>query len=96
MTREPGATPVGKRLRSILLDVSSRRAVAPRRGAAVRRRPRRARRHAWSGPRWSAAPIVISDRYIDSSVAYQGAGRDLSPTEIARISAGRPTASYRI
>ncbi|MFD8820517.1 dTMP kinase, partial [Streptomyces sp. NPDC059627] len=29
--------------------------------------------------------IVISDRYIDSSVAYQGAGRDLSPTEVARI-----------
>jgi dTMP kinase len=30
--------------------------------------------------------VVITDRYLDSSIAYQGAGRVLQPSEVARIS----------
>ncbi|CAM5693358.1 Thymidylate kinase OS=Streptomyces tendae OX=1932 GN=tmk PE=3 SV=1 [Streptomyces tendae] len=45
LTREPGATPVGKRLRLHPAGRLQRRTVAPRGGPAVRRRPRGARRH---------------------------------------------------
>ncbi|WP_155060082.1 dTMP kinase [Streptomyces blattellae] len=84
MTREPGATPVGKRLRSILLDVSS--AGLSHRAEALLYAADRAE-HVDTVVRSALerGAVVISDRYIDSSVAYQGAGRDLSPTEIARI-----------
>ena len=61
-------------------------AVPAGRGAAVRRRPRRPRRARWSSRPWTRAPIVITDRYVDSSIAYQGAGRDLDADEVARIS----------
>lgn len=85
LTHEPGATPVGKRLRSILLDVSGS-GLSHRAEALLYAADRAEHVDTVIRPALERGAVVITDRYTDSSVAYQGAGRDLSPTEIARIS----------
>ena len=73
VTREPGGTPIGEAIREVLLGAGSQ-GWRPDRGTAVRGRPGRARRVA--DPAGGArGAVVISDRYLDSSVAYQGAAR---------------------
>jgi len=83
LTREPGGTPVGIRLRGALLDaheevdpLTELLVFAADRAQHVRRVLR---------PAIAAGQVIISDRYADATVAYQGAGRGFSPELIAEI-----------
>ncbi|MFI0219169.1 dTMP kinase [Streptomyces lydicus] len=84
VTREPGATAIGKRLRSIILDVATT-GLSDRAEALMFAADRAEHVNSVIRPALERGAIVLTDRYIDSSVAYQGAGRNLAPTEIARI-----------
>ena len=63
-----------------------RAAVAAGRGAALRRRPGAPRGHRDPAGARTAGAMVISDRYVDSSLAYQGAGRTLPVEEVRWLS----------
>ena len=85
LTREPGGTPLGKRLRDILLDTETGN-ISPRAEALLYAADRANHVYSLIQPALASGQVVITDRYLDSSVAYQGAGRILQPSEVARIS----------
>ncbi|WP_406297399.1 dTMP kinase [Embleya sp. NBC_00888] len=85
VTREPGATEVGKRLRAMLLDLDGA-PIDPRTEALLYAADRAEHVQTVILPALRRGAIVISDRYIDSSIAYQGAGRGLGAREIGRVS----------
>jgi dTMP kinase len=84
LTREPGATPVGVRLREVLLSHGTD--LGARSEALLFAADRAHHVVSVVRPALERGSIVITDRYIDSSVAYQGAGRELDGDEVARIS----------
>ena len=86
LTREPGGTPLGEILRSIVLDPAG---VAPAdRAEALIIAAARAQLVAEVlRPALEAGRDVVTDRYIASSVAYQGYGRGLGADEVAAVSA---------
>jgi dTMP kinase len=83
-TLEPGGTEVGFEIRKILLH--HRGDLAPRAEAALFAADRAHHVASKIRPALSRGEIVITDRYFDSSVAYQGAGRELSQTEVRDLS----------
>ncbi|MFI5494355.1 dTMP kinase [Actinoplanes sp. NPDC051859] len=88
VTREPGATDVGARIRSLVLTKGETAADAPSpRAEALLYAADRAHHVATVvRPALARGAVVISDRYIDSSLAYQGAGRTLPVQEISWLS----------
>ncbi|MEY3734895.1 MAG: hypothetical protein RL347_2254 [Actinomycetota bacterium] len=84
-TREPGGTPAAEAIRAVLLDPAHTglddRAEALLFAAARGDHAARVIR-----PALAEGDIVISDRYIDSSVAYQGVARDLGADRVADLS----------
>ena len=83
VTREPGGTPVGLRLRAALLDATEE--VDPLTELLVFAADRAQHVRRVIRPALENGHIVISDRYADATVAYQGAGRGFSPELIAEI-----------
>jgi dTMP kinase len=85
VTREPGATPIGKHLRELLLNPDND-GLSPRAEALLYAADRAEHVASVIRPALARGAVVISDRYVDSSLAYQGAGRDLSVGEVERLS----------
>jgi dTMP kinase len=84
LSREPGGTDLGKNLRKILLD-NDTGDISPRSEALLYAADRAHHVYSLIRPALERGDVVITDRYFDSSIAYQGAGRILSPNEVARI-----------
>jgi len=85
LTREPGGSELGIEIRKILLSHSTGE-ISPRAEALLYAADRAHHVHSLIRPALAAGQVVIGDRYFDSSIAYQGAGRVLEPGEVARIS----------
>jgi dTMP kinase len=85
LSREPGGTELGVEIRKILLSHSTGE-ISPRAEALLYAADRAHHVHSVIRPALARGEVVISDRYFDSSIAYQGAGRVLEPGEVARIS----------
>ncbi len=86
LTREPGGTPIGEHLRSLVLDPEGRAPDA--RTEALLMAAARAQHVAEViGPALAAGRDVVTDRYIGSSLAYQGIGRGLGVEAVAGLSA---------
>ncbi len=83
LTREPGGTPEGEQLRDVLLHQGH---LAPRAEALLFAADRAHHVATVIQPALDRGAIVVTDRYVDSSVAYQGAGRDLGSDEVAQLS----------
>ncbi|WP_144882409.1 dTMP kinase [Microbacterium paraoxydans] len=83
-TREPGGSEVGQLIRDIVLH--HRGDIAPRAEALLYAADRAHHVATVVRPALARGEIVLQDRYLDSSVAYQGAGRVLDATEIRDLS----------
>lgn len=83
-TREPGGTDVGLLIRDIVLH--HRGDIAPRAEALLYAADRAHHIETVVRPALARGEVVLQDRYLDSSVAYQGAGRVLDPEEIRNLS----------
>jgi dTMP kinase len=84
VTREPGGTEFGVQLRDIILH--SRGFISPRAEALIYAADRAHHIATVVRPALERGEIVVQDRYLDSSVAYQGAGRVLDPSEVEGLS----------
>lgn len=84
LTREPGGTELGTAIRGLLLHGGR---VSPRAEALLFAADRAEHVASVIEPALARGGVVISDRYVDSTLAYQGARRELSRAELEALSA---------
>jgi dTMP kinase len=83
-TREPGATKIGMRLRAVLLD-TAHRGLSARAETLLYAADRAEHVSSVILPALERGAVVVTDRYVDSSLAYQGAGRNQPTAEVAKL-----------
>lgn len=81
-TREPGGTPLGVKLRDAVMHGDH---VSPHAEALLYAADRAHHVATVIRPALDSGAVVLTDRYLDSSVAYQGNGRDLGAAEVERL-----------
>ena len=84
-TREPGATVIGGTVRQLLLDPSTV-GLSSRAEALLYAADRAQHVHEVVRPALEAGDVVVTDRFVDSSLAYQGAGRTIPLEDVRSIS----------
>jgi len=82
VTRQPGGTPLGSAIRDLVLHGGH---VSPRAEALLYAADKAHHVDELIRPTLERGVDVLTDRYTDSSIAYQGAGRDLGPQEIHEL-----------
>lgn len=84
ITREPGGNPISESIRAIILDRANT-AMDYRTEALLYAAARRQHLAETILPALAADKLVLCDRYVDSSIAYQGAGREIGETAVAQM-----------
>lgn len=84
LTREPGGTPIAEEIRNVILDKANT-AMDARTEALLYAASRRQHLVEKIWPSLKEGKLVFSDRYLDSSLAYQGGARGLGVDEVLRI-----------
>lgn len=82
-TRQPGGTAIGDALRELVLDKSND--VDAHAEALIYAADKAQHVREVIRPALSAGQVVVSDRYVDSMIAYQGAGRSLDIDEVSKV-----------
>lgn len=84
LTREPGGTPIGEEIRNVILEKKNT-AMDPRTEALLYAASRRQHLVEKIIPALKQGKVVISDRFLDSSLAYQGMARGLGMAEVYQL-----------
>lgn len=84
LTREPGGTPIAEQIRNVILDKGNT-AMDPRTEALLYAASRRQHLVEKIWPALKEGKIVLCDRYLDSSLAYQGGARGLGIERILEV-----------
>jgi dTMP kinase len=84
VTHEPGGTQVGEQIRHLLLHGDEQ--LTPRTEALLFAADRALHVDTVIRPALESGQVVLTDRFVDSSLAYQGAGRDLTMEDVHRVS----------
>ena len=84
LTREPGGTPISEQIRNVILDKANT-SMDPRTEALLYAASRRQHLVEKIWPALKEGKIVLCDRFLDSSLAYQGGARGLGMNEILEV-----------